>query len=228
MGTDGIRLLTRTLSVYEQRQGVIANNIANSQTHGFKADRIAAILQGDERAPRAESRVDLREGTIVDTANPLDVAIRGEGFFVVQDAGEEARIRAGNFTVSSEGLLSDVHHRPVLGQDGPILIDGTHVTIRTDGTVVVDGQIRDRLRIETSDAGAIRKTGEGVFASDAQWRAVATPVLRQGALEEANVDSVNTMVDMISAQRIHTDILQALRALDGTLEKTVNQIGKVS
>jgi flagellar basal-body rod protein FlgF len=219
------------------RQRVIASNMANAQTVGFRKEIIQATpmtLDGPQLEARAMTSTEVRgasmkEGSITETGNPLDVALQGDAMLSVQaHDGGEAYTRRGDLTVSVTGVLENGDGLPVLGENGPVTIPpGGQVTIAPDGGVLVSDPATpdlppmriDRLklvsttgsRIEKDLAGQFRVPGNGVLPVDENARLVP------GALEQSNVNASEVLVEMISAQRLfdmRTKLVDTARQLD--------------
>jgi flagellar basal-body rod protein FlgF len=231
MSLDGITNTARSLSFYMRLSEVTANNVANVNTDAFKADRLTAARVPGSNAPVPVGATDLRTGAIRDTGRPLDVALEGDGFLVVGTAGGERLFRGGSLRLDASARLVDTHGDPVLGETGPLALNGGTIEVAADGSVSVDGVFVDRLRrVAVDDPLALRKEGAGRFVPTA---AAPRPVgdagarVRQGAIEDPNVDPVLAMVDMVSVQRAFAANVQALRALDAVLGTVTGEVGKV-
>lgn len=220
----------RALSYYSRVHATTANNLANANTDGFKADRITAQRYAGGAHPVPVQRTDLSQGAVRDTSRPLDVALEGEGFLVVGTADGERLTRGGSLRLDANGVLADSHGDPVLGQDGPIAIVGQAVEIHADGTVLVDGTRAGQLRLETvANPDSLLKEGFGRFrAADAtQPVPEGTVSVRQGAIEDANFDALQGMVDLILTQRAYSANADALHALDSVLGTVTGDVGRV-
>ena len=218
------RLIYTSLSAMraaQARQTATANNIANAQTPGFRADMAvtqALWLQGaeaDARAPASEEVIaaDMTAGTTTATGRPLDVAASGDAMFVVQSGeGEEAYTRRGDFQVSPSGLLTTGDGHPVMGGGGPITLppaDAISIDAQGRISIVPAGgdpskpQEIDRLKLVsvkgTDTAKGLdnlfRVRGGGILPDDP----VAT--VRSGQLEGSNVSTTAALVQMIEASR---------------------------
>lgn len=225
----GIIKSARTLSYYSQLEDATANNLANVSTDAFKADRITAMLASPGGSPVPVQQTDLSQGTFRETGRSLDVALDGPGFLVVRTAAGERLTRGGALHLSGNGTLVDAHGDPVLGRRGPITIAGGTVELHGDGTVEVDGVTQDQLRLVASPGAAqLSKEGAGRFVSSAPL-ADADPAvvrLRQGAVEESNLDAIHGMVDLVTIQRAYAANVSALRALDGVLGTVTNDLAR--
>ena len=230
--TNGFTTSAAALRYWERRQAVVSNNLANASTDGFKAQRVFGQML-DGALPIANAATDLSMGTIRPTGNALDVALERPGFLVVDTPAGERWSRGGAFQLDAGGRLADAAGHVVMGEHGPIVVtehDGhaANVSIDKDGAVSVDGVIRDRLRIERQGADAPQHEGDTLFVPTAE-RTVVAPGdrgVRQGALEDSNVSTIGSMVDMIEIQRAYSAVQKALTALDGTRGTCVNEIGK--
>jgi flagellar basal body rod protein FlgG len=232
MGLNAIKSTARTLSYYTRLQALTANNLANSDTEGFKADVMAARLIGDATFPGPVTRTDLSQGTMTETGRPLDVALEGPGFLVLQTDQGERLTRGGALALDAGNRLSDRHGNLLLGQNGPVQIPLRYATleIQADGDVVVDGLRLDRLRVETvADTNTLMKEGAGRFIPSTATEALdtSTTVLRQGSTEDSNQDTLKGTVDLVTIQRAYAANVDSLKALDSVLGTVVNQVGRV-
>lgn len=229
MPLQGILNTARSLSYLMRKQEVTANNLANSSSDAFKADRITAHRVSGAAFPVPVQDLDLQQGRFRETARPLDLSLDGKGFFVVDTPQGERLTRGGSFRLDSVGYLTDSQGNQVLGADGPILLQGGTVEVQGDGSVVVDGSNAGRLRIvDIADPSQLRKEGFGRFIVTGSPEAANLDKtrVRQGAVEEANLDSLLTMVDMVTIQRAFTANMDALRAMDSVLGAVTNEVGK--
>ena len=213
------------------RERVIASNMANAQTIGFKSEILQATpmtLDGPQLEVRALSSTavtgaSMKQGEINRTGNPLDVAMQGEALLAVQaDDGQEVYTRRGDLSITATGVLQNGDGLPVLGDAGPITVPpGGEVTIANDGGILVADpttpdqppQRVDRLRLVSATGSQIAKDVDGTFrvTGGAGAGGSATggilPVdenaqVISGALEQSNVNPSEVLVDMISAQRL--------------------------
>jgi flagellar basal-body rod protein FlgF len=225
---DGIAAAASALRYYERRQEIVANNLANANTEGFKAERIFARLIGESQ-PAPDTATDLRRGAFKETGNALDLATDSDGFFVVSTAQGERLSRGGSLQRSPEGILTDANGHAVLGEKGVITLGEGTVTIDRDGLVAVNGEAIDRLRMETIPAGTDVQHDAGTLFLPGPTRealALGDRKVKQGFVEESNVNTVSTMVDMISVQRAYANAAKALTTLDGIRATIANDLGK--
>jgi flagellar basal body rod protein FlgG len=227
---NGIVNTARTLSFHLRKQEVTANNLANVDTDAFKADRIAAHASPGAGFPVPAQQIDLQQGRFRETGRPLDVAVDGPGFLVVRTPEGERLTRGGSLRLDPAGRLADMHGNLVMGEGGPLVLVGADIEIRSDGTVLVDGGDAGRLRMETvDDPSALRKEGMGRFIAAGPTVAVdeGAAALRQGAVEEPNLDPLLSMVDLIAIQRAYAANADALKSMDGMLGLITGEVGKV-
>ena len=214
--------MENSLSVVLSRQGVltrqldvIATNLANANTSGFKAESIvfSEFLEPTTDSSPALSMVhdvtylrDMSEGTMKSTNNPLDLAISGEGYFAVQAPQGERFTRLGAFQLNNLGQLVTLSGAPVLGAGGaPIAIprEASTITITRDGTVSADEAEIAKLRIVNFEAPqALSKDGGGLYDPKDQTPQPATDAeVLQGMIEGSNVKGVVEMTRMVEVVR---------------------------
>ena len=199
-----------------QRQELLAHNLANVSTTGFRAE-LQAFRAVPVDGSGASTRVytlestpgyDATPGPIAATGRNLDVALKGKAWLAVQGLdGTEAYTRGGSLEVSADGTLTTRNGLPVLGDGGPIQVPAnSEVAIGEDGTISsrvgnAKPSAIGRLKLVTPEAQLIRGE-DGLFrGADGDLTADATARVQDGALEGSNVSSVETMVAMISAAR---------------------------
>lgn len=203
-------------------QAANANNLANTQTTGFKSDLeqfrsrpvTGAGFPTRVYAMNEKPWLDLATGAMQTTGGDLDVAINGEGYFAVQgDDGKEAYTRAGDLRVTTEGLLKTGAGLQIMGEDGPITIPPSEkLTIGSDGTISIiplgsgnaTTQVQvGRIKMVKLAADNIEKSTDGLLhAKDGKPVAASADVsLAQGVLEGSNVNGLTAMVDMIELAR---------------------------
>jgi flagellar basal-body rod protein FlgF len=214
-----------------QRQDLLANNLANASTNGFRAEMQAfraVPVRGDGATTRAyvlESTVghDQRAGPQQATGRSLDVAMQGRAWLAVQGAdGTEAYTRAGHLQVNAEGQLVTPTGLAVMGDGGPITVGiNAQVEIASDGTITTSNgtgrpQQVGRLKLVTPEA-PLQRGEDGLFRNaDGDLPADPTARLQSGALEGSNVGAVETMVAMIAAAR---QFEQQMKMLQGAEQR---------
>jgi flagellar basal-body rod protein FlgG len=209
------------------RQDLLANDLANSTTPGYKGDRAAQRSFGEMMLANTrtgqtvgalgsgsaivEQVTDLRGAPLKDTGEPLDFAIAGEGFFAVQTPQGVRYTRNGSFQTGANGGLVDQLGNPVLGRNGQPL------RVAADGTVAAND-------VGVYAVANARKAGEGLFTGNGGGQ--ATGEVKQGAIEASGVDAARTMVDMMASLRAYEAGQKVLTTIDSTLEKAASQIGR--
>lgn len=227
------------------RQTVIANNMANSNTVGFKAEMLSTksqYLNGpglDSRAMTVERAVqaDMNAGSITQTGRPLDVAVEGDAMFAVQAAdGKEAYSRRGDFRIGPSGAMTTGDGFPVLGSGGPVTLPpADSVTIGQDGTIsiVPQGgdptapQAIDQLKLVSMTGSALTKGPDTLFyvPDDGQLPVDQNARVISGALEGSNVNMTAALVDMIETSRAwetQAKLLRMTEELDGSGASIMN------
>lgn len=226
---NGMTGAANALRYWERRQEVTANNLANVSTDGFKAERVfARLLDG---GPVIGTHTDGRDGAIRQTGQTTDLAIDGDGFFVVNTTGGERLTRGGSLQIDPAGFLSDQDGNRLLGIKGAIQVGDGKLTIDKQGTIAINGQNVDQLRVETTPPGAsLEHEGGTRFVPGATRIAVAPDRrdVRQGYVEESNADSLGGLVDMISVQRAYAAVEKTIGVLDHVREVATSQLGKAS
>jgi flagellar basal body rod protein FlgG len=217
------------LRYWERKQEVLANNLANVSTDGFKAQRVFARLLDGVR-PVAEAKSDLQTGNLRQTNNDLDVAIEGNAFFVVKTDAGERYSRGGSLRLDDKRQLVDVNGNPLLGEKGtPLkLLDGP-VEISKSGDVTQNGQVVDRLRMESAPkAGELQHEGETLWVPPAT-KEITKPEdrsVKQGYIEESNVNSMSALVDIVAVQRAYASVQKAIVEMDHANETITTQIAR--
>lgn len=228
---------------YQRQLEVVANNVANVSTSGFKQDRTVfsvarpefekqartppaqgtpAYLLANSYADAAQSYVDLSGGPIEQTGSNLNVALEGDGFFAVQGKSDTLYTRSGQFKVDKDGTLVNHMGLAVLGEKGPIQVGSDNFQIGPDGTVSANGQVLDKLRVEGFAPDAqLQKVGDTMFsASGATPKAVPDTRVFQGALERSNVDPLRGMLEMITVQRNYESFSKVVANMNEIDSKT--------
>ena len=225
---NGLSSAASALRYWERRQEIASNNLANASTDGFKAERVFATMLGDA-LPVAKTSTDTTAGSLRQTGNPLDVAIKNDAFLVVSTPNGERFSRGGSLQVDTARRLVDGGGHPVLGAKGPITLPQGDVTIDAKGTISVNGATVDKLRLErAADPKSLAHEGGTLLVPDAGRKAVpdAERAVSQGFVEESNVNTVSSMVDMIAVQRAYASVQKAVTTMDSVRGTAVNELGK--
>ncbi len=176
---------------------------------------------------------DNRRGAVRSTGRDSDVAIMGPGFFAVETEAGERYTRAGSFTLNKDKQLVTPDGHPVLTDSGPITIDGKDFSIDNSGNVMVEGALVGRMKIVGfPDPGRLIHEGSNLLPApegvEAEPIAPDRIVVAQGHLEGSNVNAIDTLVAMISAQRAFEVQQKTLTTEDEMLSKSVNNLPRVS
>ncbi|OYX58863.1 MAG: flagellar basal-body rod protein FlgF [Brevundimonas subvibrioides] len=225
---------------------IAANNIANADTTGFKAEQLLLGTEVGSRARNDSVRPgvsfvldkgvgrDFSQGTLEQTGRDLDFAIDGEGaFFKIQDGANEAYTRDGAFTISPEGELVTKAGLPVLGEGGPIVIDPARgpITVADDGNISQNGIAIGQLGLARFDNLAVlSKEGDGLYRNASN----ATPIdatgaqVRQGMLEGSNVNPLVEITQLIEISRAYERASKMIENVSDLSRRAVERLGKSS
>jgi flagellar basal-body rod protein FlgF len=216
----------------EARMAILANNLANVNTPGYKADQVSfsEVLDQATGLPSitAGQYAEMSAGPLEQTAGRLDAAIQGDGFFVVDTPDGRRFTRDGGFQLSGDGTLVNSEGHPVLGSGGPIVVDteAGPVTLDARGKIWVDGGEVDTLQIvRFPDGQPPAKVGGNLFDGTGDTP-VEEPRLVQGAIERSNVSPVLEMSRMIEIARGYEAYQKLVQTLDSTAGQT-NDVGTV-
>jgi flagellar basal-body rod protein FlgF len=206
-----------------QQLELLAHNLANASTTGFKAQQlsfrslVAAASNDLSDLNRAINNygvtgnptLDLSTGSAERTGNNLDIFVEGPAFLAVSAGNQERFTRDGHLQLAANGQLMTSTGYPVLGDQGPISIPpGTAINISPEGTISADGALVGKLRLVEFDPGAnVQEIAPGLFSASGSSKLARTPNVRQGSLESSNVNGVEAAVGLIALQR-HAEMLQ--------------------
>ncbi|MDX9858164.1 MAG: flagellar basal-body rod protein FlgF [candidate division Zixibacteria bacterium] len=238
----GIRTSASGMIPRARKQEMIANNIANAATPGFKKDRLFTkelsraqvkqarkVSKSDWEKPMVNrTYTDFQAGSFNHTGNPLDLAIDGDGFFQLQDTeGNVYLTRSGNFSIDNEGYVTFPGGYRLIGEGGPVQLGQGQVTVGADGEIDVDGLATDRIRaVDVADHSVLEKLGSSLYGVPEGEELL--PALRgeiqQGYLEAANVDVVHEMVDMIITFREYEANAKSLQTQDESLDHLFRRV----
>jgi flagellar basal-body rod protein FlgF len=233
---------------------VLANNIANVDTTGYKADNALfeqylmprasdpSFTGADRRISYVEDRadwIDMSQGAIQRTGNPLDVAINGSGYFVVQTPnGQQRYTRNGAFSINGSGQLVTSDGNQVIGSSGPITFQPTDhdifispsgiITVR-EGASTADSPRGTLQVVDFAQPQLLQKDGGSTFAAPAGATpnpASANTTIAQGAIEKSNVNAVVAMARLIEITRSYTDIANLLQAQSDERRSALTQLSQ--
>ena len=217
------------------RNDVVANNLANINTTGFKKDIMFFDFMDEEDSGKQNGRqsIDFAQGTLKQTNNDLDFALSGRGFFVIETEEGKGYTREGHFKIDKDGVLIDSSNRPVMGESGPITIIGENfkpktISVTQNGEVFADDQPAGRLRIvDFENMDDLKKAGGNLFTADETLELdIDEPVIHQGFLEESNVNPADEMIQLIEVQRQFEGMQKMVRSLDEVFRMAASRVGK--
>ncbi len=234
-----IYIATSAAAVKDRELEFINRNIANLNTIAYKKERTAfsSFLTAPQGVFNASTRVflnpditvttDFSEGKLINTSNPLDLAIKGRGFFVLEG---NRYTRRGDFQLDSEGYLVNYKGLKVLGANSkPIRVPSGKIIISRDGQITVDGRTVGRLKlVEFPDENKLIKVGDSLYVTSLQQQPVESDSeVLQGALEGSNINVIKEMVLMIDSMREFETFQRTIRAIDDISSKAINEIGRI-
>lgn len=230
----------------------VAQNLANLTTPGYKrevaaarpfsealaeARTSAAAVPDAPRAPGAlQVLTDLRAGSLRMTGQPLDLAVEGDGFFEVLTPSGRAYTRQGNFHLEAGGRLVTAQGLPVLGTEGEIVLSSATPAIDAAGTIVAEDGAGvatpvARLKVVSfAKDAALAHAGGGLLvpANGAEPGPAASVSVRQGALENANVESMKEMVQLVEALRHFESMQKVVQGFDELQSVAIRRLGELS
>ncbi|MCW9705358.1 flagellar hook-basal body protein [Fodinibius salsisoli] len=242
---DRLQAQMQAMQMLMKMQDVTANNLANINTPGFKGSNtfqnmVQKRIDGKmvtQAVP--QQQVDMQQGVLEPTGNPLDFGIKGKGFFVVEN-GEGAHLsRDGRMHFNSNGFLVDENGSRVMGDSGPIYMpeylkatgrDGDEATldVADDGTIRLDGEVFDRLRIvQVEDTSKLERRGNNYLSAPEEAMADdSSSKVMQGYYESSNVDPLTEMVDMMKTTKMFESQQRAMTTTDQMMGRATQQLGK--
>ncbi len=231
----------------QKKMDILTNNIANVETTGFKKDGMVtgsfanmlisrinangatAIGTMTLGANVAEQYTDYTQGSLDQTDRMLDFALTGDGYFAVTTQNGTMYTRDGNFTVSADGYLVTNDGNYVQNTAGnKIYVGSGTVSVDASGNLSVNGAAAGTLKIVAfADNTLMQKAGNNLYTTTQTPVAAAGTTLKQGYLEASNVDMAEQIVNMMSINRTYEVNQRIVKMIDETLNKTVNEVGKV-
>jgi flagellar basal-body rod protein FlgF len=233
--------LSRQIALQRQMD-VVANNIANVNTTGFKAENLlfeeyVMPVARNQDFPTLDQPLsyvqdwatmhDLSGGAMVQTGNEYDVALNGDGFFAVQTPAGERWSKSGALQLDATGTLVNSNGHPVLGEGGPIQFgaEETGLLIAADGSVSSSAGAKGRLRlVEFANAQELTREGQNLFAGGTPIAATNTRVM-QGFIEKSNVSGVSEMAEMIRVTRAYESAATMAQKQDDMRRDAIRRLG---
>lgn len=254
----GLYTAATGMLVQQKRMDVITNNIANADTMGFKRDGVTSTAFDNELTRRLNDNTQIEGPTIANrignmnlgayvkgvytdfsqsglkqTNSDLDIALDKDGFFAIEVMNKDGETtekytRDGSFTLGADGSLMTMEGNYVLGVEGKIQLPTGNVIIDDIGSIYVDGEYIDQLKIVSfEDNKTLKKFGNNLTDATEETKTKAyIGKVCQGFLEGSNVDSIQEMVNMITVMRNYETNQKIVQIHDQTLSKAVNEIGK--
>lgn len=246
---SGLYTAATGMIAVEQRQDIIANNLANAATPGYK--RLQPVQLGfyqvlspkmihpfhfnAEAAPaggvkEVESFTNLSAGSLRITEDPLNLALTGPGYVVINTPQGERYTRDGHFTMDADGELSTSEGHKVLGVGGATIdVSGGRVTISHEGTVRVNGANTGQLQlVEFQNPERLEREGDNLYRASEevlqQSTAAANTNVEQGALELSNVQLPVEMTSMMIGLRAYEANQKVIQAIDGATSRLIDQV----
>ena len=223
-------------SAIRREMGVIANNIANMNTTGFKGEKMMFVehlvrskggnkIGGEQHAYVRDIATvrDHSDGPVKQTGNPLDLAIKEDGYFVISTEGGERYTRNGNFQLDQEGQLVTRNGDALLSEEGePFFFspEDRDISISVDGTISTENGTLGKIGVVTfPNVHELKVVSGGLYSSRQVPEPSDAPVIMQGMLEQSNVQPIIEMTRMIEANRAYTSIKNFIEKEDGRIKK---------
>ncbi|ATQ43710.1 flagellar basal-body rod protein FlgF [Caulobacter mirabilis] len=224
---------------------IVANNIANANTNGFKMESAMVRTDASDKAKMVDGPKSLKfviddgvlrdfgQGVISQTGGAFDLAIDGQGYFQVRTAAGDRYTRDGRFTLSPDGRLTTQKGDPVLGEGAEIIInpeDGP-VTIAQDGTLSQKGQRIGKIDVMTfDDLAGLSKEGSNLLRNTSNVPPQVSTVsrIKQGMLEGSNVDSITQVTRLIEISRAYESMARTIEGSSELSRRSVERLGRVA
>lgn len=222
-----------------RQMAVIANNIANANSTAFKAERplfetVPVRQQGRLYEFVQDNGIvrSLNTGRLLETDNPLDIAINGRGFLTVETPAGTRYTRNGALRMSEEGRLVTADGYPVLDDRGqPIILDPTQgkPTIAEDGTISTPlGPVGRLGVVQFENEQRMRKVSTALYATEEEPKPVTDPQIRQGMIEDSNVEPVLEMTEMIEVSRSYQAAQRLIETEHERERKAIERLARIS
>lgn len=229
--------------VLQKRMDTTANNLANMTTAGFKVEHVVSRELSEKPATAADNPQDIAfadawmlqrdfsTGSLEQTGNPLDFALEGDGFFVIQTAQGDAFTRDGRFGLNDEGQIVTRNGDLVMGDGGSISVDpaGGALSVSREGTISQDGVQIGTLRVSTFQTpGALERVGNNLWrATDEAPQPATNPKIAAGFVEGSNVNAVLELTEMIEISRAYTSVAKMIAQSDELRGTSIEKLARV-
>jgi flagellar basal-body rod protein FlgG len=236
----GIHALGTTIPYWMVQQELISQNLSNAGTNGYKGDRLFMrrlsealrdrAIRGEKTEAEAVVQTDYSQGVLVETHNPFDLALEGEGYFEIHTPRGPRYTRNGAFSITGTGELCTVDGHSVAGHGGIVRVGDGDFAVDDGGVAFVDGAAVGRLKIVSiENKDALVREGNSLF----RLREGSPGILReeecrvhQGCLEKSNVNMLKEMVEMMTTFRRYETTMKAIQIQSGTIDRAINEVGK--
>lgn len=239
---SGIYVGLSSQMALQKRLDTIADNIANMNTVGFRAtevkfDQMVSNIDNNLNAKvsfvsQGNDFLSTRNGELQQTNNPLDFAVKGDGWFAIDTPGGQALTRDGRFTMSETGQLLSTRGYPVLDSGGaPIQLNRTagEPSVGTDGRIFQNGQVVGQIGLFTADVskGYLRYDNSGIITTSAPQPVVDSTQIGvlQGFTEQSNVNAIGEMTQMIQVNRAFESISNLLSSSENSFTDAIKTLG---
>jgi flagellar basal-body rod protein FlgF len=233
--SNGIYAATAGAVAQSNALDATANNIANATTTGFHGDRVtfrealAAARSPDlSNVSAGTARVDNQAGAMIQTANPLDLALDGDGYFAVATPAGPRYTRAGNFQLDDQRNLVTADGFAVRGDGGaPIHVpaEATTIAVAADGTVSADGEAIGKLELARFLPNQMKRAGGSLFSATGRPVTGDPPKVRTGMLESSNVNIVRGVVDLVKVSRTYESLMKMIQSYHDLESRAARELG---
>lgn len=243
---DRLYTQMQAMQVLNRSQEMTADNLSNINTPGFKGTKVFYRMFQENVNGKTISKsvpmqqVNLEQGVLEPTGNEFDMGINGDGFFVVEDNGEQFLTRDGRFHLDPDGYLVNSSGAKVMGDSGPVQLaeymqsngetgGSTMLEVSKDGTIRLNNKAMDRLRIvNVEDPGMLNRKGSAYFSvmDEDMLSEDNTGMVMQGYYEKGNVQPLTEMVDMMRNMQAFESQQRALKTTDEMLSQVTTRLGR--
>jgi flagellar basal-body rod protein FlgF len=233
--SNGIYAATAGAVAQSNALDATANNIANASTTGFHGDRVtfrealAAARSPDlSNVAAGTTRVDSQAGAMLPTANPLDLALDGDGYFAVTTPTGPRYTRAGNFQLDAQHNLVTADGFAARGEGGaPINVppDAKLVNVAADGTVSADGEAIGKLELARFAPNQMKREGGSLFSATGRALTGDPPKVRSGMLESSNVNVVRGVIDLVKVSRTYESLMKMIQGYHDLESRAARELG---
>ena len=228
--------LSRQMTL-QTEMNIVANNIANANTPAYKAEKVV-FQEFLDRTKNSEKLSfvqdiglarDLREGPLSNTGNPLDVAISGEGYFIIETPLGDRYTRHGRFQLDAGGQLVDSEGNPVKSNGAPLVVPPGQgeISIATDGTMSTSEAVIAKIAVvKFEDEPALKKGANGLYSTEQEPEEITSPKLVQGMLEDSNVQPILELSRMITVQREYQSVQNFIKKENERMQKAIERLSR--